>query len=353
MDDYDAASLRLRGHADTTYKLVKSYEAQGKNRKTAIENAQMIAYNVALNDSVFVFDSNIHFKKDAKFRAQDLDMTLYMPMNKPFTMDYDMRYLLENTIYRAGYSVRDIENNTWMFTKEGLKCTTCKEQTDDNADRQLNSFYFSDDEAQIFEVSDFTRIEAGDAFDIEITQDQNFYVAATGDEKDLDDLKIRVKDDKLVIDIDNLFRRRLRKNKGIKIKITMPELTALDISGATSVLADGFEADNFEIDLSGSANLDLDIEAENLEVEMSGSSDLDLTGASEMSIIDMSGASSLSAYDFDATGMKIETSGASSAEISVSEDLDINSSGASSIRYKGTPQLHPKTSGASSIKQID
>ncbi len=353
MDDYDGASLRLRGHADTTYKLVKSYEAQGKNRKTAIENAQMITYDVELQDSVFVFDSNIRFNEGAKFRAQDLDMTLYMPINRPFTMDYDMRHLLNNTIYRAGYSVHDIENNTWMFTEKGLKCTTCEERTDDDTEHVKSSFYFNDDQARVLDVRNFSSIEAGDAFNIEITQDENFYVAVSGDDRDLDDLEVRVKNDKLIIDIDNLFRRRIRNNKGIRIKITMPKLTELDISGATTVIADGFETDDLEIDLGGSASLTMDVKAENMEVELSGSSDLDLTGSGERIVIDMSGASSLSAYDFDAQDMEIETSGASSAEVSVSDELDTNSSGASSIHYKGTPTLHPSTSGASSLTQED
>ncbi len=353
MDDYNGASLRLRGHADSTFKLVKSFEAQGKNRKTAIENAQMVTYNVALNDSIFIFDSNIQFRNNAKFRGQDLDMTLYVPISRPFTMDYDMRYLLNNTIYRAGYSIHDIENNTWMFTEKGLKCTTCEEKSDDNSNGEPNSFYFKDDEARIFEVSDFTSIEAGDAFDIEITQADKFYVAVSGDDRDLDDLEVRVKNDKLIIDIDNLFRRRIRNNKGIRIKITMPKLTELDISGATTVIADGFETDDMAIDLGGSASLTLDVKVENMEVDLSGSSDLDLTGSGERIIIDMSGASSLSAYDFDAQDMEIETSGAASAEVSVSDELDTNSSGASSIRYKGTPTLHPSTSGASSLTQED
>lgn len=127
-DNYDGVDLRIRGHEGANFLLVQRFEAQGSSRKDASENAQLVEYHVNKQDSVLIFDSNIQFTRDSKFRAQRLEMTLYVPYNKPFIMDRSIRYILENTLYPYGYGVRDLENNQWIFTEEGeLKCITCPE----------------------------------------------------------------------------------------------------------------------------------------------------------------------------------------------------------------------------------
>ena len=77
MDDYDAVSLTLKGHSGTGFKLVQTFESHGASKQQAIENAKMVVYNVEAKDSTLTFDSNIRFKKDAIFRAQKLNMTLF------------------------------------------------------------------------------------------------------------------------------------------------------------------------------------------------------------------------------------------------------------------------------------
>lgn len=131
-DNYDVTSLRLRGHEGADYKLVQTFESQGASRREANENAQMITYNVERQDSILIFDSNIKFKEDAKFRAQRLEMTLYIPYESVFVIDPGLRHILRNTIYQSGYSLRDLENNKWKFEEDGdLKCITCPDEEED------------------------------------------------------------------------------------------------------------------------------------------------------------------------------------------------------------------------------
>lgn len=128
-DHYDVTNLRIRGHEGTEYKLIQDFEAQGPTRKEAAENAQMVSYEVNRKDSILIFDSNIQFKEDAKFRAQRLEMTLYIPYDSVFVMDPSLRHILRNTIYQNGYNIYDLENNKWKFNKDGdLKCITCTKE---------------------------------------------------------------------------------------------------------------------------------------------------------------------------------------------------------------------------------
>ncbi|MEQ8711687.1 MAG: PspC domain-containing protein, partial [Cyclobacteriaceae bacterium] len=110
-DDYEGVNLKLRGHNDSVYQLVWRYEARGASRQEAAENAQMVTYNVVQDDSLLYFDSNIAFKEDATFRAQKLDLTLYIPFGAEFEMDESLQHILRNTIYRSGYRVGQMEGN--------------------------------------------------------------------------------------------------------------------------------------------------------------------------------------------------------------------------------------------------
>ncbi|MGK7389817.1 MAG: PspC domain-containing protein [Candidatus Cyclobacteriaceae bacterium M2_1C_046] len=137
MDHYDVTNLRIRGHEGNEFKLVQDFEAQGATRKNAAENAQMVNYTVERNDSILIFDSNIQFKKEAKFRAQRLEMTLYVPYDSLFVMDPDLRHILRNTIYRSGYNTNDLRNNKWKFNQEGeLICVTCPKEEDNSSDEE-------------------------------------------------------------------------------------------------------------------------------------------------------------------------------------------------------------------------
>ena len=84
------------------------------SKQQAIENAKMVVYNVEVKDSILTFDSNIRFKKDAIFRAQKLNMTLYIPYNYPFVLDEaSSRFITQYIDYD------DLEGNTWIMTDKG------------------------------------------------------------------------------------------------------------------------------------------------------------------------------------------------------------------------------------------
>lgn len=87
MDDYKVTSLYLRGHDGKDIRVVERFEAQGSSRKSASENAQMVSYQITQSDSVITFDSNITFHEDARFRAQRLDVDVYVPYDQPIVIE--------------------------------------------------------------------------------------------------------------------------------------------------------------------------------------------------------------------------------------------------------------------------
>ncbi|MBL6448009.1 PspC domain-containing protein [Fulvivirga sp. 29W222] len=359
MEDYDVTTLKLRGHSGSGYELVQVFESRGRSRKEASENAQMISYNVTFMDSVFTFDSNIRFKDDAIFRAQHLDMTLYIPYNKPFMMEEDMKHIIRNTIYRNGYRVSDMENNTWIFTEEGsLKCTTCPERFEDEGrfEEDSNDTYptktsrYSNgefDKEYTFRDG-FQAIDAESAFIINVVNAKAYKVGINGQEKYIDDIDVYVEGDKLFIDYDGprrLILRDLTRND-IEITVYTPELTEVELTGACKFYMNNFKQRNLSLSITGASYAKLsDIQIDDMDVELTGASEMILSGESLNLRADLSGASHMDADDFKVSNAAIEAHGASTAKVYVTKELEIEETFASKVNYRGGARVTSERNG--------
>lgn len=365
MDDYSGVNLTLRGHRDSVYTLVTDYEARGRSRQQAQENARMAEYNVLREDSILTFDSNISFKNDASFRFQEIAMVLYIPHGEVFYMDDDLEYILRNTIHRYGYSVRDIADNQWMFTQDGLECITCEgrpsrrrgrrfnddKDDDQQQSRRSQSETESSNEKLSFDFEDFDEISASSKFDITITKGQSFDVQLFGREKELDYVRLKQHGDVLEFDTRDWKLFGLSKWKPIKVELTMPELRRIKLSGACSAEASGFSGNNLDIDMAGASDADLKVDFDKVNIELTGTSDLVIAGSTDELKVDMSGTSSLDALSFESKNGDITTAGVSSAKVFITRFLEVQANGASDVKYKGDPKLDVDEGRASSVSR--
>jgi phage shock protein PspC (stress-responsive transcriptional regulator) len=322
MDDYHAVRLELRGHSDTNFRLVQTFEAQGSSRAKAIENAKMVDYNVAFQDSVFTFDSNLKFKDDAVFRAQRLAMTLYIPYNFPFTMDEGIsRFITQyvNADYLDGY--------VWKITDEnGLECVNCPKEEED----------------EIADLRNFEELEITGKFDIRIVRGDDYSVELSGSESAKEKYDIERQGGTLVIDY--IGRKKVDwslKNLNIEevqITITMPRIEKIEAVGVGTIRMDDFTSDDLDIDLRGPVKLRSELIAHNLTLNLSGSSEADLSGQVSNLNARVELASKLRAYNLEAQDAFIETSGASNAKVNVKGTLEMEEGLSSKIDYRGNPQ---------------
>jgi phage shock protein PspC (stress-responsive transcriptional regulator) len=130
--DYAKVDLFLRGYSGTEVKLVKEFSARGFNKSEAIKNAHMIDYNVVQKDSSIVFDWDFTFNENAVFRAQDLDLTLYIPYGKEFYIDEDMDEIIRSPWIHGNQWYNKLEGGKWVFEEDGMRCLECEEEGDYN-----------------------------------------------------------------------------------------------------------------------------------------------------------------------------------------------------------------------------
>ncbi len=225
---------------------------------------------------------------------------------------------------------------------------------------------------QEFELSDFTRVEVGSAFQVEIVQADSYRVSVTADDNLFDYIQVSKEGETLKIGLKLLPLRPLFTT--LRAEISMPRIYDLDLSGATKGTISGFSStENLDIEVSGASSLNLvEMAAGDVEFELSGASRasgditasgdarLNLSGASSVQlqgsaddlIIDASGASRAELDNFPVENADVELSGASGATVNLDGILDADLSGASRLSYIGEPTMGDiDTSGGSTLSK--
>jgi hypothetical protein len=327
MDDYDAVSLTLRGHEGEDFKLVKTFRAQGVTKQNAIEHAQMISYNVDAVDSTITFDSNIQFNEGAIFRAQRLDMMLYIPFNHPFVLDESTsRFISQHVDYQY------MDGNTWKMTANGLECVTCPKPENEST------------VADQFGLSDFDAIDLQGIFDVRIEQGREYAVELIGPESEKRKYNISRSGHTLIIDYEGSDKKfdwdsQILDLDEIRINITMPELEKIEAEGFGRIEFDKFNSDDLDIYMRGPVKLRGEIQGRDLVIDLTGKSEVELSGQVDNLDAELQFASKLRAYNLEVRDAIIEVNGASSAKVNVSGSLEIEEGIASDVDYRGNPSV--------------
>lgn len=176
-------------------------------------------------------------------------------------------------------------------------------------------------------VSDFKKVDVGGAMNVEIVVQRNFSVTVEADDNLLTNIKTETSGDTLKIYSEDSISPKTR----INVKISMPEVEGLSVSGASSGSVTGVNSDSLKLKASGASKISLEGTAKELSADASGASTID--------------AENLKVQDAD-----VEASGASKAVVSATNDLKVDASGASKISYVGEPKnIKQNSSGASTI----
>ncbi|MGK9475958.1 head GIN domain-containing protein [Melioribacter sp. OK-6-Me] len=179
------------------------------------------------------------------------------------------------------------------------------------------------------EIRNFQKIEVGGAYDIKIKCGEKESIEITAEENLLPLIETKVKQNRLIIDT----RRSISPRKEIKIVVTVPELNYIGCSGANNIRVYNVDTEDFDVELSGAGNIEMDGRVKTLHAEISGAGNFD-------------------AKSLKAENVYISVSGAASARVYASKYLNASVSGVGSIDYYGDPEkTKTNVSGIGSISR--
>ena len=201
---------------------------------------------------------------------------------------------------------------------------------------------------QTYDHANFNGVEVGHAFRVEIEHADSYSISITAPENLFSVIQVSQIGETLKIGLTSPVPVR-----GAKAEITMPDLRALNLSGATKGTITGFSSSSdLDLELSGASNLEGDIQAGDAVIRLSGASKAVLEGSAKDIDINVSGASRVDLSRFPVNDVQIQLSGASNSTVNLNGRLDADLSGASKLSYIGEPTMgNINTSGGSTLNK--
>lgn len=221
-----------------------------------------------------------------------------------------------------------------------------------------------------YDNTGFDRVEVSSPIRVDLTRADTFRVSITANENIFNYIEVTQNGSILRVRLKPFFSFH---NITTNVTITMPNLRALTLSGASSGEVAGFRSTgSIDLEVSGASRLDIvSLEAQELGIKVSGASratgtvkasdaNFELSGASRLEVdgsadgasMEGSGASSFQMANFYMLVATINLSGASNGNVEVNGRLDLELSGASHLTVGGDPILgNIQISGASSLSR--
>lgn len=143
---------------------------------------------------------------------------------------------------------------------------------------------------------------------------------------------------------------RITSKKAIKITVPFKEIDGVILAGSGDITTKNtIIADDLELKVAGSGDLNLDVKATNIESAIAGSGNMKLSGSANYLKSRIAGSGDIEGYNLKVTNADFRISGSGTIEVTVSGHLDARISGSGDVYYKGKPTTDVKVSGSGSV----
>lgn len=183
-------------------------------------------------------------------------------------------------------------------------------------------------QTQTRQVSPFTTISTEGAFTIEVVCQKDVSLEIEGDDNVLPLVTSEVSGKVLHLKPTKSYS----VNEPIVIKISVPNLEGLSVSGAGKLEITRINNDRFEIDVNGAPSINV-------------------SGSTKLVDIDTNGAAKIDTHNLRAARAVVASKGVSKIDLGVSDQLDVTVSGPSQVTYRGDPVVNKTINGPGRIEK--
>ncbi len=194
---------------------------------------------------------------------------------------------------------------------------------------------------------DFTKVKSEGAFDVHITNGDEFEVVVNAESNIVPYIETNVSGNTLRIYIRGIHD--VNNRLPMEVYVTMPYLNAVIQSGSGEITTDYFVSDHFEAVVSGSGSIETAVDAVTTDALVSGSGNLILSGISDNADFKISGSGKIDAYNFSLSDCNANISGSGNIWVSVERFLNASISGSGNVYYYGTPSVERHISGSGDV----
>lgn len=224
---------------------------------------------------------------------------------------------------------------------------------------------------EAFDVQGFDQIRVGTSGVLYIEQGADFSLTIEADDNILPLLDVKVEQG--VLTLRTRSEVSLLQFETIVYRVTLPELSAIDLSGSADIRVEDFSADTLSVNINGSGDVTfVNLDAASLSVRISGSGDMilpnvsaetilaevnnsgkmEVAGETDSLTVKVSGSGDLLAEKLKASTAEVAVNGSGDVTVWAVDLLDVSISGSGDVRYFGSPKLTEKISGGGDLTKL-
>lgn len=215
-------------------------------------------------------------------------------------------------------------------------------------------------ETKTYPLSNFDGLDVSWIFNVDLVQSAEWKVEVEAPDFVLPYLQVKVRSNCLVLGVSGMpgdVRRKMERGSyKVHATVAMPELSRVEMSGASKLQAEGdFQVGGFTMELSGATSLKgLSMMARFADIECSGASKFQMSGSLDDIKMNLSGASK-GTLESDGNSLNIGLSGSAKVELTgVYDKADVELSAATSFKMKGAlAGLRLSGSGAAKLDTME
>ncbi|MDC9721586.1 MAG: DUF2807 domain-containing protein [Urechidicola sp.] len=146
----------------------------------------------------------------------------------------------------------------------------------------------------------------------------------------------------------------VRTTKGVKVTVPFKDIEAVSLAGSGEIISNNvITADDLELNVAGSGEMNIDIDANNVESNIAGSGSMTVNGSANNLESNVAGSGDFEGYGLVIVNdVEVNIAGSGSVEVTVNGNLKSSISGSGDVRYKGNPKTNSSISGSGSVSKM-
>lgn len=207
--------------------------------------------------------------------------------------------------------------------------------------------------SKTFAIAGFSAIAATGPDDVDVRVGSGFSIRAEGDTGIMQALEIVKNGDTLEI------RRKSRtgfswgggdKGKHLKIYVTMPRITAADITGSGDMAVDRVEGDSFKVSATGSGDLSIaSMSVQRAEFSLTGSGGVTTSGSAKTGSFSIAGSGDIDAAKLTLTQADVDVMGSGNVSAAVAGPAKVDVMGSGDVTLTGGAKCTTSKMGSGTI----
>jgi hypothetical protein len=201
-------------------------------------------------------------------------------------------------------------------------------------------------------LTGFKGVESNGSFDVIVSSGPQS-VKIEGEENILPYIETYVDGDVLKVGTKRGYW--LKPERGVRVYVTAPSFNKIQSNGSGNITSQSKITDpsKIEMEINGSADINVDADAPEISAELRGSGNLNLKGDTKNFRGEIVGSGDIKALDLKSEETSVKIIGAGNAEVYSSVKLNVEVAGSGDVRYKGGAQVESHIAGSGGVKKLD